>query len=167
MTDPLVTVSRIASEGVLLVVSHHFKKHSSEPDRPANVVACAELFVFFLRVQDQGGEECEKHPHTCTEKMILYAMYHVVIAHAWSLWEWWIPQYVLHNYCKSLKHTRVYEFKCKRVAIDYSVLLVSTPTHCMQIVWLVAAAWLGLCSSELSSCMSQLYIANKLYQSSC
>ena len=70
MTDPLVTVSRIASEGVLLVVSHHFKKYSSEPDRPANVVPCAELFVFLLRVQDQGGEEREKHPNTCTEKMM-------------------------------------------------------------------------------------------------
>ena len=76
MTDPLVTVSRIASEGILLVVSHHFKKHSSEPNGPPNVVTCAELFVFLLRVQDQGGEEREKHPHTCTEKMMLYAMYH-------------------------------------------------------------------------------------------
>ena len=70
MTDPLVTVSRIASEGILLVVSHHFKKHSSKPNGPPNVVTCAELFVFFLKVQDQGGEECEKHPHTCTEKMM-------------------------------------------------------------------------------------------------
>ena len=67
MADPLITVSRIASEGVLLVVSNHFKKHSSKPDGPANVVSCAELFVFFLGVQDQGGEEREKHPHTCTE----------------------------------------------------------------------------------------------------
>lgn len=72
MADPLITVSRIASEGVLLVVSHHFKKHSSEPDGPANVVSCAKLFVFFLGVQDQGGEEREKHPHTCTEEMVCY-----------------------------------------------------------------------------------------------
>ena len=70
MADPLIMVSRIASEGILLVVSHHFKKHSSEPDGPANVVSCAKLFVFFFGVQDQGGKEREKHPHTCTEGMV-------------------------------------------------------------------------------------------------
>ena len=70
MADPLIMVSRIASEDVLLVVSHHFKKHSSKPYGPANVVSCAKLFVFFLGVQDQGGEEREKHPHTCTEEMV-------------------------------------------------------------------------------------------------
>ena len=83
MADPLITVGRIASEGILLVVSHHFEKHSSEPDGPANVVSCAELFVFFLGVQDQGGEECEKHPHTYTEGRgdgVLYEMYHVAMA---------------------------------------------------------------------------------------
>ena len=64
MADPLVLVTRIASEVVLLVVSNGLKEHASEPDSPANIITCAELFVFHLGVKNKGWKESQQHPHT-------------------------------------------------------------------------------------------------------